>query len=101
MALGSTVYTERSADAFSGGPGGCDVGEVAADLGLGYQDDRQAKTLERDQVEKVLAILRDAYQPVVPEKRGRLGADAYDYDGYGYRLGQCVTPAGGDPAVRD
>lgn len=42
----------------------------------------------------MLAVLRDAHQPVVPEKRGRLGANAYDYDGYGYRLGQWVTPAG-------
>ena len=79
---------------FQAAPANATVGEVAADLGLGYQDDRQAKTLERDRVEKVLAVLRDAYQPVVPEKLGRLGADAYDYDGYGYRLGQWVTPAG-------
>jgi hypothetical protein len=79
---------------FQAAPAGTTVSEVAADLGLELQDDRQGKTLEREQVEKVLSVLRANYNPVPPDKLGRLGEYAYGYEGYACKLGQVQTSAG-------
>jgi hypothetical protein len=79
---------------FQAAPAGTTVGEVAADLGLELEDDRQAKTLEREGVGNVLSVLRDNYKPVPPDKLGRLGEWAWGYEGYGCKLGQVQTPAG-------
>jgi hypothetical protein len=75
-------------------PANATVGEVLADLGLDYKDERQAKTLASEHCKTVLAWLRAAHKRVPPEKLGRLGEDAYGYDGYGWKLGTMTTPSG-------
>jgi hypothetical protein len=75
-------------------PASATVGDVVADLGLDYKDERQANTLSREDAETILERLRAVYKQVPPEKLGRLGADAYSYAGYGCKLGTMTTPAG-------
>ena len=79
---------------FSATPAGTTIGDVLMDLGLEHEDSRPAKLLERDQVETLLDHLRLANKPVLPEKLGKLGEDAYGYDGYGSKLGTVNTLPG-------
>jgi DNA topoisomerase VI subunit A len=79
----------------SAAPPNATVSDVLADLGFdNHQDGRRAKTLAYGDCKTTLEWLRATHKPVPPEKLGRLGQDAYDYDGYGCKLGEMVTPAG-------
>jgi hypothetical protein len=78
-------------------PPGTTVSDVLSDLGLdNHEDSRQTKTLSYEDCKTTLESLRSAHKPVSPEKLGRLGAGAYDANGYGCKLGEMTTPAGAE-----
>jgi hypothetical protein len=80
---------------FCAAPANATVGDVLADLGWNQvEDGRLARKLTHQDAAILLADLRATHQPLPPEKLGRLGQDAYGYDGYGCKLGQLTTPAG-------
>jgi hypothetical protein len=70
------------------------AGDVLADLGWDYKDERLAKSLTYQDAKILLEWLRATHKPVPPEKLGRLGQDAFGYDGYGIKLGELTTPTG-------
>jgi hypothetical protein len=79
----------------SAAPANATLSDVLADLGLdNHRDERPANTLTYEDCRTTLERLRATHKPVPSEKLGRLGQDAYPYDGYACKLGRMTTPAG-------
>jgi hypothetical protein len=67
------------------------VGSVIASLGLEYDDERLAGTLDQHEAGNVLERLREVYQPVTPDKLGALGGKG---PGYAKVTGTVTTQSG-------
>jgi Protein of unknown function C-terminus (DUF2399) len=100
------VYTGPSSPWWYGGkdlhklfvqvtPANTTVGAICRSLGLDLDDDRPAPTLNRDDAETVLGLLRRKSQPVPPEKLGYIGrAGRPTLPGYAREADFTATQAG-------
>jgi hypothetical protein len=75
-------------------PANATAGDVLADLGWNRRDERLAESLTYEDCKTTLEWLCITHAPMPSEKLGRLGQDAYGYEGYGCKPGQMTTSAG-------
>jgi hypothetical protein len=75
-------------------PASTTVGEVCRDLGLQYDDTRQARNLSMEDIGTLLAKLQSRVSQIKPEQLGFSGPNLLDVPGYARKTGIMTTRAG-------